>query len=208
MPAHSSLTAFIAALAVGVLSGTAAAAERQCRVDGIEGEGNRVWSGGEWGELAIGSSVPEEAKIATGHEGRVNLACDDGIIVSVGPGSEVNLEQLAGQSGPGRSAIVQLAAGIIGIIAPYRNWKRFEVRTPLAIASVRSTEWLVEHRADSGTAVFARKGVVDVASGSEVHRLASGDGITITDTGEPPRVKQWSLERIARSGQALGFGWK
>jgi hypothetical protein len=107
-----------------------------------------------------------------------------------------------------RSRIFRIPFGVIGIIAPYRNWKRFEVRTPLAIASVRSTEWLVEHRADSGTAVFARKGGVDVASGREVHRLASGDGITITDTGEPPRVKQWSLERIARSGQALGFGWK
>ncbi len=207
-PAQLSWMALSAILASVALPGAAAASDRHCEVDGTEGQRNRVWQDGAWNDLVTGIPVSAEATIVTGPEGRVNVTCDDGIVVTIGPDSEVKLEQIAGRSGPGHSAIIQLIDGIIGIVAPSRTWKLFEVRTPLAIASVRSTEWLVEHRADPGTAVFVREGLVDVASGREVYRLAKGDGVTIAGTATAAVVKQWSAERIAASGSALGFGWK
>jgi len=186
----------------------ARAAERSCVVGGVEGTEVRLWHQGTWSEATPGAVVAPESKVATGPNSRINIACDDGLTVTIGASTEANLEQIVGPSGPGTSAMVQLIRGIIGIIAPNRTWGLFEVRTPIAIASVRSTEWLVEHGESDGTAVFVRKGVVEVGSGGTVSTLNPGDGVTLTRKGEPATVKQWGAERVARSGAALGFGWK
>ena len=208
IPARILAVALLAAISLAVTPVLSDAASRSCAVDGIEGVDARAWHGGLWMPLAVGISVPSEAKIATGLDSRVNIRCDDGITVTIGPGTEVNLERLVGPSGPESSTIVQLVRGIVGIIAPNGTWGLFQVRTPVAIASVRSTEWLVEHGDIDGTAVFVRKGVVEVDSDGNAVSLAPGDGITISRTRAMSQVKQWGAERIARSGGALGFGWK
>ena len=56
--------------------------------------------------------------------------------------------------------------GIAGFVAPQRSWNKFEVATEVAIASVRSTEWLVESDLEGTTAIFTRRGHVDVQVGS------------------------------------------
>ncbi|HUF87460.1 MAG TPA: FecR domain-containing protein [Thermohalobaculum sp.] len=192
------LAALVAFAAPGALA-------RDCAVEAVEGEDVRAWSAGAWSALRPGQSLAPEAKVATGAGSRVKIACDDGIVVTVGSASEVNLEAL---TTPGDSVIVQLIDGIVGLFAPERV-RRFEVRTPLAIASVRSTGWLVEHDADEGSAVFVRAGAVAVAARSGGRfRLAPGEGITITPDGVPGEVKTWGPPRIARSTEALGFDWR
>ena len=66
--------------------------------------------------------------------------CDDGLVLTLGAGIEVELEGLIGPAGPAESIVLRLLRGIIGIEAPNRTWKSFEVWTPLAIASARTTD--------------------------------------------------------------------
>lgn len=183
----------------------AGALARDCAVEAIDGPEARRWAAGAWSPLSPGQPVPAEAKLATGPGTRVKIACDGGIVVTVGTGTEVNLETLVGR---GDSIVVQLVEGILGLLAPADGWRRFEVRTPVAIASVRGTEWLVEHGAE-GSAVFVRAGRVVVrprAGGGA--SLGPGEGITIAADGSPGEVKAWGPPRIARSTAALGFDWR
>ena len=53
-----------------------------------------------------------------------------------------------------------------------------------------------------------RKGVVEVGADGAAYRLNPGDGVNLTHTRAIAMLKQWGTERIARSGAALGFGWK
>lgn len=182
-----------------------AAEARECAVDAVEGADARVWADGAWSPLSPGQPLAAEAKVATGRATRVRIVCDDGIVVTVAPASEVNLESL---TSPGDSVIMQLVHGIVGLFAPERM-RRFEVRTPLAIASVRSTEWLVEHDPAEGSAVFVRAGRVAVGARTGGRfGLGPGEGITITPDGVPGEVKTWGQPRIARSTEALGFDWR
>ena len=195
------LAAFLA-----VAPGLAGAADpRFCTVEAVDGPEALGWHAGEWAPLRAGQAVAFEAKISTNDATRVKIACDDGIVVTVGTGTEVNLESLVG---PTAGIVLQLIEGIVGLLAP-GGGESFDVRTPLAIASVRSTEWLVEHSATDGSAVFVRAGRVGVAPrrGDRV-TLDPGEGITIPPEGPAGEVKTWGEARISRSTAALGFDWQ
>jgi ferric-dicitrate binding protein FerR (iron transport regulator) len=182
---------------------------RSCVVDGVEGTRARYWHSGVWSDVVVKLALPAEAKVTTGFETRVRIVCDDGAIVSIGSGTEVNLENLVGAADSQRSVAIQLIEGIIGLVVPQRNWRRFEVRTPVAIASVRSTEWLIEWRRGGSAAIFVRMGEVAVRSArSERFILGMGEGITISAAGAAGDVKQWGAARIAESTAMLGFDWR
>ena len=201
------LIAALFAVAVSA-TGADAADQRSCTVEWVEGTSGRYWHEGAWAAITTGHRIAVETKIATGPDARVKIVCDDDIVVTIGIETELNLEQLAGAAGPRRSIVLQLIDGITGIVAPRRSWRRFEVRTAVAIASVRSTDWLVEADPADGSAVFVRTGTVDVRTGAQTYRLQAGDGITIGADGAPGPVKVWGAPRIARSVGALGFDWE
>lgn len=198
--------ALIALILFASAGSPATAQSRACAVTGLEGDAARYWSAGAWSDLESGLNIPIESIISTGPTSRVEVTCDDGTVLTIGVATEVNLEQLAG---PETSIVLQLLRGVIGVVAPERSWRSFEIRTPLAIASVRSTEWLVEFDAEAGAAVFVRSGVVVVrlAEGGAVS-LAEGEGITVTPDGVAGEVKVWGPPRIEKSAAALGFGWR
>ena len=178
---------------------------RSCTVTGIEGEA-RYGVQGRWHPLKVITKLPPEATIKTGPGDRVEITCADGITVTIGVATEVDIDDLAS---PSRNILFRLVAGIVGIVAPGGGWDRIEVRTPLAIASARSTEWLVETNAEAGAAVFVRDGQVSVAlsDGTQVG-LAADEGVTVGQDGKAGPVKVWGAARIARSVDALGLGWR
>lgn len=199
------LTMFSAALPGAVL----AAELRICEVDRIDGPNARYWEAGTWSDLAVGLAVPVDTKIATGVSTRVRIACDDDTIVSIGSETEVNLENLVATARSQRPVAMQLIEGVIGLFVPKRDGAGFEVRTPVAIASVRSTEWLVEWSPSDAAAVFVRRGEV-VVRGKHGKRfvLGDGEGITVTAAGVEGEVKTWGQARIATSTERLGFDWR
>lgn len=198
------------ALLLSLAAPPAAAGDvRSCAVDEISGAGARIWNQGAWSALRVSMEVPAGTKIATDPDARVRLVCGGANVITIGSATEINLEELALSSGPRRNVVLQLVQGIVGIFAPERAWDRFEVRTPVAIASVRSTKWLMEHDRADGAAVFVRTGrvAVDMAGGRQA-LLGPGEGVSVSASGDAGEVKTWGQARIARSMAALGFDWR
>ena len=188
--------------------GQAANGQRLCTVDAVSGMAAEVAVDADWQPVGEGESVPENARIRTGPDTRLHISCDDGISVTIGTATEVLLGGLIGASGPDRNIGVRLMSGIAGFVAPRHSWNKFEVATEVAIASVRSTEWLVESDSEGTTAIFTRRGRVDVLAGSTQLSLGAGEGVTVSADAIAAPVKVWSTARIAKAGEALGYNWK
>jgi ferric-dicitrate binding protein FerR (iron transport regulator) len=207
------------ALAVMVVliaaSGTAAShAMTNCSASVIEGAPVRLQIAGQWSALEEGP-LPEGAQaIATGPGARAEITCEADLVVTIGAGTEVSLDALTQGSSP---AILNLLRGILGIDAPTPAFRGFEVQTPLAIASARSTSWMTEYGEVTGTAVFVRSGKVEVTSAERqpLAMLDEGEGLTIVpgpDGALPDpatlSVLEWGPERIDGAATSLGFGWR
>jgi hypothetical protein len=141
----------------------------------------------------------------------VLIACDDGIVVTVGTSTEVNLATLLAPEGEqDETVVIQLLSGAAAVAASARRWLGFDLRAPLAIASVRSTEWLALHDPQEGTAFFVRSGSVRVrplVPGRPVV-LEAGEGVDIPPGGPIGEVKEWGGTRIEAVGARLGFDWR
>ncbi len=90
--------------------------------------------------------------------------------MTLGPDTEINLGSLVGEQDQNGSIGMSLHRGIARFLAPVRTWGTFNVFGPVAVASVRSTEWIME-TPKQGTNVFVLDGVVAVQSkrGDNVH---------------------------------------
>ncbi|MFN0114867.1 MAG: FecR domain-containing protein [Paracoccaceae bacterium] len=200
----------------------AGAAERICVIARLIGAQVTVIDAGAEALAAEGQVVRPDMIMRTGSESRAEIRCGDGITVTVGAGTLLDLAELAGEAEQG--ILMRLFNGIVGIDAPNKTWDRFEVETNLAIASVRSTAWLVESSPETGTAVFVRRGQVAVTSGSTGAELDAGEGVEIVSIGvgvrslgegggaelaeaEVKPVKRWGEARVRDTVGALGFGW-
>jgi hypothetical protein len=74
----------------------------------------------------------------------------------------------------------------------------FEIRTPTAVAAVRSTTWMLEYNAKGETEVFVGEGVVAVTSrGKELGRaiLEPGRGTTVAKDKAPIAPEVWAQPR-------------
>lgn len=197
-----------AASLIGATATIAAGGERSCTLRAESGPPGEIFVAGSWQPLQQGQAVDRDARLRTGDATRMHIVCDDGIRVTVGVSTEIVLGGLVGPTGADRTIGVKLLSGIAGFVAPERNWGAFEVATDLAIASVRSTEWLVETSADEGTAVFTRKGMVDVQASGATLSLGAGQGVTVAASGAAEAVKIWGAARIAQANAALGYDWQ
>lgn len=204
---RSGVVLAMALLAAGAPA-SASNSYRKCTIDAVSGGSAQLAVGSGWQPVGVGESISVKARIRTGAETRLHISCDDGISVTVGTATEVSLNNLVGPSGHDRSIGLKLLSGIAGFLAPHRDWKKFDVATDVAIASVRSTEWLVGRDRDGTTAVFTRKGLVEVQVGSARLSVGAGGGVTISPDAVAGPVKTWGAARIAKAGKALGYDWQ
>jgi ferric-dicitrate binding protein FerR (iron transport regulator) len=211
-----------AIVACGAGAATAADGLRNCIVSRLSGAGVQLETGGIVAKASLGAAVPLGAIIETRPDARAEITCDDGVTVTVGAGSRVDLGALAGPTGEDQGILMRLFGGIVGINAPNRTWGSFEVETDLAIASVRSTAWLVETGPGTGTGVFVHRGRVEVRAGDDRAVLAEGEGVDIppaegartrglTTAGRPVAkmkpVVTWGPARLKAADVALGLHW-
>lgn len=172
-----------------------------CTIDSLHGASVSVVRGGTVSAASLGSALSGRDRIETGAGARAVIVCSDGIRITVGPASVLDLNETMGAS-QGWSAT--LFEGIAGFARSLFGAGRFEVRTPSAVASVRSTEWTVE--VDAGaTAVFVESGRVAVATSAGSAALDPGEGIDIAADGSAGPVKRWGEARIRRMKERLGL---
>lgn len=194
-----------AGLAAALLSAGAAGAA-DCALHRLEGERIDIRGPAGWVALPGAALPPGAAALRTGPGTRVEIRCAGGVVVTLGEGTEIDLSELAAPA-DADGVLVRLFRGIAGFVAPEPQAAPIAVATPLAIASIRSTEWHVESARRTGTAVFVRKGRVAVTAGAATVELAPGEGVDVATDGTLPAPHPWGAARIARAGGRLGFGW-
>lgn len=184
-----------------VLAHPALAQERSCEVAEVAGEANLTQAGA----VQVGTDLGPRDLLQTGASGRVEVACSDGTRVTLGPDTQIGLGDLVGEQGDDASIGMSLHRGIARFLAPVRTWGSFNVFGPVAVASVRSTEWIME-TPESGTNVFVREGVVEVQSKrGQTARLSPTYGIDVAPDGTMGEPKQWGGQRVTNVLTRLGL---
>jgi ferric-dicitrate binding protein FerR (iron transport regulator) len=145
--------------------------------------------------VGVGDDVHEKDRIVTGTDGRVRVAMADGSTLSVGSDTEIVLSSFPDGNEPG---FFDLVLGIVRTALSKRERDPgFEIRARTAVASVRSTDWIVEAK-DNNTAVFVAEGKVAVhpTEGPGEVVLGPGDGTDVPPGGPPKSPVQWGQKRV------------
>lgn len=147
--------------------------------------------------LVVGEPLSLADRIVTAPGSRVVIELADGARVTIGAESELALSAVAAPAatGPLRT-VLSLALGIVRAVLP--TGSRFEVQTSAAIASARSTVFIVEAEPDKA-AVLALEGRVDVTAAGAVVTLGPGEGTDIQAGAAPRPVVRWGEPRVARA---------
>jgi hypothetical protein len=187
-----------------VVAPPAHAEERTCAVAELAGEASLTHDGSR-ADIGVGTALSASDVLRTGSSGRIDIACSDGTHVTLGPDTDINLGSLVGEQGEGASIGMSLHRGIARFLAPVRTWGAFNVFGPVAVASVRSTEWIME-TPERGTNVFVLAGVVEVQGkrGTTV-RLAPKYGVDVAADGAMAEPKVWGAKRVADVLARLGL---
>lgn len=158
-----------------------------------------VARGGQTLPLGSGMGVEDGDRIVTNEQARLEIQCKDGTILVIGPGTDLTLGTFAALSGKrGQVGALELLHGIVRIaLAAGARWDRFAVTTRTAIASVRSTVWIVDATAET-TGVFVIDGRVRVASRSGKGQVdvAAGLGTDVAAGAAPTAPKPWAHGRV------------
>lgn len=147
--------------------------------------------------LGAGEPVFADDIVRTGPDGRLLIVCEGGLHIAIGGGSEVALRAYLLDRSAGS---LQVALGLLrGILRLFGERampsRRIEVDTRTALASVRSTEWLVEST-DRGTGVLAITGEVEVRGLAEGFvLLRPGEGTDVAPGASPRPAARWGEAR-------------
>jgi hypothetical protein len=147
----------------------------------------------------IGAALAAEDGIRTGTDAKVLLDCRGGLQLAIGPGSEVRLARyLAAADGSRLEVALGMAFGLMRLITGEpRPGRSIEVETRVAVASVRSTEWVIE-AVPAATSVLSVHGRVEVRGSGTTVALDPGQGTEVM-RGQPPTPSHiWGEARRAR----------
>jgi hypothetical protein len=144
--------------------------------------------------LQPGADLAAEDRVVTAANGKVVIRFEDGSLCTIGPDSELLLAELSAPQG----GWLDLVHGIVRLIlAPGTRAAETGVRTRAAVASVRSTDFIVDAELDRA-AVFVAEGRVTVTgrlTGAAV-TLEAGEGTDVSLRGAPTPPKRWGEKRV------------
>ncbi|MBL8659712.1 MAG: FecR domain-containing protein [Rhodospirillales bacterium] len=166
------------------------------RVVQQEGEA-RAQSDGHIRPLGLGAAVFSRDRIETGEGGRLKIEFADHSLIVLGSDTHVFVADYAVSGSDRRiGAILSLLSGIIRAVVAAPGG-HFDVSSQAAVASARSTEWLME--ADGGkSAIFAAAGSVFVQSvgTNSLVLLQPGEGTDVALDRSPTAPKAWGKARV------------
>ncbi len=189
---------------IGLAGSVGAQTQGTCVITQTEGQAVVSARGAGTQPAVIGLGLGLNAKLRTEADARVTMACSGGLEVVIGPESEIDVLGLLDHET--RPFGLRLIDGIAGFLFSSEDGNGVQVRTPSAVAAVRSTEWAmrVENRA---SAIFTREGTVFVSADDTVAQLSPGKGIDVSSSGEVGSVTDWGSARIEEFDALLGAEW-
>ncbi len=151
--------------------------------------------------LIVGAPVFRRDQIHTGAASRVKLELVDGTVLAIGSGSQLTVAEYVTDASQGRlEGAISLLLGILrATVANGSSPGAFDVESRAAVASVRSTDFVME-ATDGHCAVFVVEGRVEVSQTS----AGAGQGVSLdpgqgtdVETGSPPtEPKMWGQGRV------------
>ena len=156
-----------------------------------------VLRGAEPAVLRLGAPIFQGDRVITGAQSRIRIELTDRSVLAIGAETDIALtEQVSDAGGNPISNAVSLLYGIVrATVLSVGPRQSFDIETQSAIASARSTDWLVEAGPD-GSAVFVVDGEVSVtarAGGSVL--LTPGLGTDVIGSAPPTAPMAWPAER-------------
>ena len=141
--------------------------------------------------LTVGAPIATGDRIMTGEDARVEIELEGGARLILGPESRLVVPEQAARA----ISVVDLLLGIVRATLPEGGTvSGFMVRGRTAVASVRSTEWIVETD-DDNTAVLAIDADVQVIGTGGSVILTPGQGTDVAAGSAPTEPKEWGMER-------------
>jgi len=176
-----------------------------CVVLSVEGTSVVSAPGNRRRAAEVGLGMGRGATLRTEANARVTLQCYSDLRVVVGPASEIAVARLVDDAQ--QTFGMRLMQGIAGFFSDSDDTgETIQIRTPSAVAAVRSTEWAMRVT-EGASAVFAREGAVFVFGETETVQLGPGDGVDVSAGGTVGPVVQWGQLRIDRFAELLGSDW-
>lgn len=159
-----------------------AAAPAFCQVKAVKVSGGveaRPGTAGSWDKVAVNAAINNGSEIKTGWRGRVTLDFEDGSKVELGPRSSFIVEQADRAKASLKLKVGRMKAWVSKFLS-----RRFRVRTPTAVCSVRGTEFDLDVHPSGDTDVKLKKGLMGVADnqGNEV-LMKGGQQLGVTSQG-------------------------
>jgi len=190
------LLVILATIALGI--GVAAAQPKVADVVAIKGTAF-VTSGGKVQTVRPGQALHQGDQLHAPVGCGIRIRFTDGSTMALGENSIITIHTYT-QQGNDRSAILEMVSGIFrAVVSPVTGNSVFAVRTPTAVAAVRSTDWMLAAKEDL-TEVFVSEGFVAVRNlnptiTSEVI-LTNGDGTDVKTNEAPLSARKWGPPRI------------
>lgn len=210
-PARRRFGARLASSLLGMLiflaAGSPALAQEVGVVIAIRGE-VYVERGGQRVAAQEGLALEPEDRLETVGDSRAQFRLAAGLVVTLGPDTSLSLAEIRqqGEDGP-IGTTLELVRGLIrALFEPETGGGKVEVRTNLAVTSVRSTEWTVEAVA-AKTSVFVREGRVAVRPLGQLGgvTLTAGEGVDVTPGAGTLEAKVWGAKRVEDTLRRTGL---
>lgn len=170
---------FAPLLALALVFVLAPAGEAATSVSFLRGKVSRQRPGGVWEPVELGAVVNPGDVLSTAGGGRATLSFDDGTRVDLDANSTLTVKDARDE----RSSL-ELAVGRLRAWVTKARSRRFDVKTPTAVCSVRGTEFEVSVGGGGRTNVQMFEGLLAVSDqrGNET-LLRDNQSITVTDQG-------------------------
>lgn len=141
--------------------------------------------------VAAGAQLAEGTRLQVGEDGYVSVRLADGSLIRVLAGSDVTLDHMRQRTATGTTSVgIGLQRGSVQSTVTRKTTpaQRFDIRTPLAVASVRGTEFDVSVTDGGHTATSVTRGLVAVRTPTHAGTapgadLLAGEGNTVTGAG-------------------------
>lgn len=142
--------------------------------------------------LHLGAPVFRADRVRTEADAKLRITFQDGSQLIAGANSTLALQRFV----PSDQGLVDLLRGIVRVVVDRAgDWQAFDVRTRTAVASARSTEWVVALSGE-GTAIFVVSGEVAVEGAGERVFLGPSEGTDVPPDGPPRPPVTWGDARV------------
>lgn len=158
--------------------------------------------GGRWSPVEKGLKIPVSATISTGFQSRAVLESPRSTIV-VQPLSRLTIDELQSRESGSKTSL-SLRTGRISAVVKKNDTEptRFQVRSPIATAAVRGTEFTF-----NGYQLNVENGLVAFSSdGGRVITVPYGSSSEMMEDGIPMDVLESILQKISVSVDPTTFG--